>query len=83
MNLTQEQINQKLEEARQQVRDPNYKPPTLEGIKAQLLAGEITQEQYDRIDVLYQLSPEARERTRREFSDARFKIDPDNLTRWK
>ena len=83
MPLTEEQINQKLAEARARVADPNYEPLTLEKIKAQLKSGEITKERYDYLDRLHGFSQEARDYNRSQYEQARYKINPENLTRWK
>ena len=83
MPLTEEQINQKLAEARARVADPNYEPLTLEKIKAQLESGEITKKRYDYLDRLHGFSPEAKEYKRRRYEEGRYKINPENLTRWK
>ena len=67
-------IEQQIEEFEKIRQSPDYQPMTFELLKKQLASGEITKEEYDRIDTLYQFSEEARERLRTDFRRASLKL---------
>ena len=75
MSMSYEFIKQKMKEIKEEMKSPDYQPMTFELLKEQLAKGEITREEYDRTDMLYQFSEEARERRDREFRRASLKLN--------
>ena len=74
MTMSYEFIENKLKELEEKRKSPDYQPMTLPLLKKQLASGEIDKEEYDRLDMLYQFSPEARERRAKEFRRASLKL---------
>ena len=71
--MNTEQALKELEKIRQRRREPGYQPITLESLNAQLAAGEITQDYYDRAVFMHQLTPEVIEERIRLTRQAMYK----------